>query len=194
MHAAGVEVLPLREMTGEALFNEVFLDGVVVPDDCVVGDVDGGWRLARSTLANERVAMSGGSSLGSAVEELLARAVADGAADAAGSRARLGALVAQGHAFSMLGLRSTLRSLRGEGPGPESSVQKLVGVEHRQAVAETALELLGPTGAVLDDRTWPVVHEMLVSRCLSIAGGTTQVLRILVGDRVLGLPREPAGS
>jgi len=194
MHAAGVEVRPLREMTGEALFNEVFLDGVVVPDDCVVGDVDGGWRLARSTLANERVAMSGGSSLGSAVEELLARAVADGAADDAVTRDRLGALVAQGHAFSMLGLRATLRSLRGEGPGPESSVQKLVGVEHRQTVAETALELLGPAGAVLDDRTSPVVHEMLVSRCLSIAGGTTQVLRNLVGERVLGLPREPAGS
>jgi len=194
MHAAGVEVRPLREITGEAMFNEVFLDDVVVPDDCVVGDVDDGWRLARSTLANERVAMSGGSSLGSAVEELLARAVADGAADDAVTRDRLGRLVAQGHAFSMLGLRATLRSLRGEGPGPESSVQKLVGVEHRQTVAESALELLGPSGAVLDDRVAPVAHEMLVSRCLSIAGGTTQVLRSLVGERVLGLPREPAGS
>jgi 3-oxochol-4-en-24-oyl-CoA dehydrogenase len=194
MHADGVEVRPLREMTGEALFNEVFLDGVVVPDDCVVGDVDGGWRLARATLANERVAMSGGSSLGSSVERLLAQAAESGAAADPVVRDRLGHLVAQGHAVSMLGLRATLRSLRGEGPGPESSVQKLVGVEHRQAVAETALELLGPGGAVVDDRTAPVVHEMLVSRCLSIAGGTTQVLRNLVGERVLGLPREPAGS
>jgi len=194
MHADGVEVRPLREMTGDALFNEVFLDGVVVPDDCVVGEVDGGWRLARSTLANERVAMSGGSSLGSAVEELIARAVESSADGDAVTRDRLGALVAQGHACSMLGLRATLRSLRGEGPGPESSVQKLVGVEHRQTVAETGLELLGPAGAVVDSRTAPVVHEMLVSRCLSIAGGTTQVLRNLVGERVLGLPREPAGS
>ncbi len=194
MQADGVEVRPLREMTGDALFNEVFLDGVVVPDDCVVGEVDGGWRLARSTLANERVAMSGGSSLGSAVEQLLVRAVEGGTDRDAVTRDRLGALVAQGHAFSMLGLRATLRSLRGDGPGPESSVQKLVGVEHRQTAAETALELLGPAGAVLDQRTAPVVHELLVSRCLSIAGGTTQVLRNLVGERVLGLPREPAGS
>jgi 3-oxochol-4-en-24-oyl-CoA dehydrogenase len=194
MHSPGVEVRPLREMTGESLFNEVFLDGVVVPDDCVVGEVDGGWRLARSTLANERVAMSGGSSLGTAVEELLGRAVESGVADDAVTRDRLGALVAEGHAVSMVGLRATLRSLRGDAPGPESSVQKLVGVEHRQTVAETALELLGACGAVVDDRTAPVVHEMLVSRCLSIAGGTTQVLRNLVGERVLGLPREPATS
>jgi 3-oxochol-4-en-24-oyl-CoA dehydrogenase len=194
MRSEGVQVRPLREMTGEALFNEVFLDGVVVPDDCVVGDVDGGWRLARGTLANERVAMSGGSSLGAAVEQLLALvAERDLAADPV-TRDRIGALVAQAHAVSMLGLRATLRSLRGEGPGAESSVQKLVGVEHRQTVAETALELLGPAGAVVGDHSSAVIHEMLVSRCLSIAGGTTQVLRNLVGERVLGLPREPAGS
>nr|MDQ4007018.1 acyl-CoA dehydrogenase family protein [Actinomycetota bacterium] len=194
MRSEGVEVRPLREMTGEALFNEVFLDRVLVPDDCVVGEVDGGWRLARATLANERVAMSGGSSLGSAVEQLLALAAETDVADDPVVRDRLGGLVAQGHAVSMLGLRGTLRSLRGEGPGAESSVQKLVGVEHRQAVAETALELLGPSGAAVDDRSAPVIHEMLVSRCLSIAGGTTQVLRSLVGERVLGLPREPSGS
>jgi alkylation response protein AidB-like acyl-CoA dehydrogenase len=181
-------------MTGEALFNEVFLDGVFVPDDCVVGEVDGGWRLARSTLADERVAMSGGSSLGSAVETLLALAAARGVADDPVTLDRLGALVAQGHAFSMLGLRATARSLRGGGPGAESSVQKLVGVEHRQAVAEAALELLGPAGAVVDDTSAEVIHEMLLTRCLSIAGGTTQVLRSLVGERVLGLPREPAAG
>jgi 3-oxochol-4-en-24-oyl-CoA dehydrogenase len=194
MRSEGVDVRPLREMTGEALFNEVFLDGVVVPDDCVVGGVDGGWRIARATLANERVAMSGGSSLGASVEQLLRLAADTGAADDPVARDRLGLLVAEGHAVSMLGLRATLRSLRGEGPGPESSVQKLVGVEHRQAVAETAVELLGPAGAVVDERTAPLVHEMLVSRCLSIAGGTTQVLRSLVGERVLGLPREPTSS
>ncbi len=194
MRSDGVEVRPLREMTGDAMFNEVFLDGVVVPDDCVVGEVDGGWRLARATLANERVAMSGGSSLGPAVEQLLTLASEAGVADDPVSRDRLGALVAHGHAVSMLALRSTLRSLRGEGPGAESSVQKLVGVEHRQTVAETALELLGSGGSVVDDSSQPVIHEMLLSRCLSIAGGTTQVLRSLVGERVLGLPREPAGN
>ncbi|MDQ4084278.1 MAG: acyl-CoA dehydrogenase family protein, partial [Actinomycetota bacterium] len=194
MRAEGLEVRPLREMTGEALFNEVFLDGVFVPDGGVVGEVDGGWRLARATLADERVAMSGGSSLGASVEQLLARSAESGAAADPVVRDRLGRLVAEGHAVSMLGLRATMRSLRGEGPGPESGVQKLVGVEHRQAVAEAALELLGPAGATVDDRTSPVVHEMLVSRCLSIAGGTTQVLRNLVGERVLGLPREPAGA
>jgi 3-oxochol-4-en-24-oyl-CoA dehydrogenase len=194
MRSAGVEVRPLREMTGEALFNEVFLDGVLVPDDCVVGEVGGGWRLARSTLADERVAMSGGSSLGAAAERLLELAAEAGADDDPVTRDRLGGLVSEGHAVSMLGLRATMRRLRGEGPGPESGVQKLVGVQHRQRVAEAALELLGPVGAVVGPGSAPVVHEMLVSRCLSIAGGTTQVLRTLVGERVLGLPREPSGD
>lgn len=183
MRTPGITLRPLREITGEARFNEVFLDDVFVPDDCVVGEVDGGWKLARTTLANERVALGAGSSLGEAVEKLLA-ASQDPADE------RLGFLVAQGLSVSLVDLRATMRQLDGRGPGPESSVCKLVGVRHRQDVAEAAVDLLGPAGAAVDDDTGPVLHELLLTRCLSIAGGTTQVLLNLVGERILGLPRE----
>jgi alkylation response protein AidB-like acyl-CoA dehydrogenase len=185
MRADGITLRPLREITGDARFNEVFLDDVFVPDDCVVGEVDGGWPLARTTLANERVALGAGSSLGDGVERLLALA-----AEHDCDRDRLGALVAQGLSVSLVDLRATLRQLDGRGPGPESSVCKLVGVRQRQDVAEAAVELLGPAGAALDPTTEPHLHELLLTRCLSIAGGTTQVLRTLVGERILGLPRE----
>ncbi len=188
MRSAGITLRPLREMTGEARFNEVFLDDVFVPDDCVVGEIGGGWRLARTTLANERVALGTGSALGDGVERLLALA-ADRALDD-GVRERVGALVAQGLSVSLVDLRATLRRLDGRGPGPESSVCKLVGVRHRQDVAEAAVDLLGADGAAVDDTTRAAVHEFLVTRCLSIAGGTTQVLRNLIGERILGLPRE----
>ncbi|HWN34591.1 MAG TPA: acyl-CoA dehydrogenase family protein, partial [Pseudonocardia sp.] len=177
------DIRPLREITGDALFNEVFLDDVLVPDDCLVGPPHGGWALARTTLANERVAMGGGSSLGEAVERLLASAPAPDE--------RLGALVAQGLAVSLLELRATLRRLDGEDPGAESSVRKLVGVRHRQDVAEAALELAGPDGAAGDGASAALVHEFLLSRCHSIAGGTTQILSTLAGERILRLPREP---
>ncbi|WP_434444988.1 acyl-CoA dehydrogenase family protein [Lentzea sp. E54] len=178
MRSDGVEVRPLREITGDARFNEVFLDDVFVPDDCVVGEVNDGWRLARTTLANERVAM--GSALGEPLEQVLR---SPGAADHA---ERLGALVAQGLAVSVLDLRASLRVLGGQEPGAESSVRKLVGVRQRQDVAEFAVDLLGPDAAVDGD----LVHEFLLTRCLSIAGGTTQVLMNLAGERILGLPRE----
>jgi alkylation response protein AidB-like acyl-CoA dehydrogenase len=178
MRSEGVDVRPLREITGDARFNEVFLDDVFVPDDCVVGEVNDGWRLARTTLANERVAM--GSSLGESLERVLA-------SDAAADRPeRLGELVAQGLAVAALDLRASLRVLSGQEPGAESSVRKLVGVRQRQDVAEFAVELLGPDGAVAGE----LVHEFLLTRCLSIAGGTTQVLMNLAGERILGLPRE----
>jgi alkylation response protein AidB-like acyl-CoA dehydrogenase len=186
MRTEGITLRPLREITGEARFNEVFLDDVFVPDDCVVGEVGGGWRLARTTLASERVALGAGSSLGEGVELLLSLA---GELDD-GARERVGFLVAQGLSVSLVDLRATLRQLDGRGPGPESSVCKLVGVRQRQDVAEAVLDLLGPGGAALDDTTAPVVHEFLLTRCLSIAGGTTQVLRNVIGERILGLPRE----
>ena len=121
------------------MFNEVFLDDVFVPDDCVVGAPGDGWRLARSTLASERVAMGRGSSLGEAVERLLAPAH-DGPSEL------LGSLVADGLAVSLLDLRATMRQLPGRTPGADSAVRKLVGVSHRQAVAEAALLLCGPDG------------------------------------------------
>ncbi len=188
MRTPGIDVRPLREITGDSVFNEVFLDAVFVPDDRVVGEVDGGWRLARSTLADERVAMGRGSSLGESLERVLALA----AAHEPDVRERVGALVGEGLAVSLLDLRAGLRRLGGRDPGAESSVRKLVGVRHRQTVAEFALDLLGPDGTTTEGPAGAVVHEFLLSRCLSIAGGTTQVLLNLAGERILGLPRENA--
>jgi hypothetical protein len=193
MRSPGITVRPLREITGDELFNEVFLDEVFVPADCLVGPEHGGWPLARTTLANERVAMSAGSAFGAGVERLLAR-YADSGVDQPGRpglEQRLGALIAQGLSVSLLRLRGLLRQLDGQDPGSESSVHKLVGVAHRQDVAELALELLGPDGAATDGPATSAAHEFLLSRCLSIAGGTTQVLSTLAGERLLGLPREP---
>jgi alkylation response protein AidB-like acyl-CoA dehydrogenase len=177
MRSAGIDIRPLREITGEALFNEVFLDEVFVPDDLVVGEVDGGWPLARATLANERVAMGSGSSLGDDVERLLA--------GDAGTSEELGGLVAEGLACSLLDLRATIRQLDGRDPGAESSVRKLVGVRHRQHVAEFGLELLGMDGTAASHE----LQNYLTSRCLTIAGGTTQVLLTVAAERILGLPR-----
>jgi alkylation response protein AidB-like acyl-CoA dehydrogenase len=167
----------LREITGRSVFNEVFLDGVFVPDDCVVGAPGDGWRLARATLATERVAMGRGSSLGENVEALLSTEADE----------ELGGLVADGLAVSLLDLRAMLAQLDGQDSGALSAVRKLVGVAHRQAVAEAAYVRCGPDGAAADAEP---LHEFLLTRCLSIAGGTTQILLSLVAERVLGLPRE----
>src|SRR5699024_11771534 len=185
MAAPGVTVRPLREITGRAVFNEVFLDEVFVPDSDVVGEPGDGWRLARTTLANERVSLTSGSALGEGVERLIS-------ADENGVSVdpdTLGGLVAQGSAASLLELRATLRRLAGDQPGAESSVSKLVGVRHRQQVAETSLDTLGTAASAVDEGTSAAQHEFLLSRCLSIAGGTTQVLLNVVGERLLGLPR-----
>ena len=183
MSSPGIEIRPLREMTGDAMFNEVFLDDVFVPDDCVVGDVDGGWKLARTTLANERVAMAG-SQLGTSVEAALTLMGDDPVA-----RSRVGHAVAQATVVSLLGARATLRSIAGQPPGPESSVAKLVGVRSRQDAAELVVELLGERIVLDDERSRAAVHQQLLTRCLSIAGGTTQVLRNVAAERILGLPR-----
>jgi alkylation response protein AidB-like acyl-CoA dehydrogenase len=184
MSSGGIEVRPLRELTGEALFNEVFLDQVFVPDEAVVGQVGGGWRLARTTLANERVAMAG-AGLGETLE--LAVSMVDGLRPAAVER--VGRAIALGQVVSLLGLRSTLRSIAGQGPGAESSVAKLVGVRSRQDSAELAMELLGDEVLTGSERAARVTDVFLRNRCLSIAGGTTQVLRNVAGERILGLPR-----
>ncbi len=186
MGSAGIEVRPLRELTGAALFNEVFLDEVFVPDECVVGEVNGGWRLARTTLANERVAMAG-SRLGDAIELSLTLLDEDGRG---GSDAeQVGHAIALAQVVKLLGTRSTLRSIAGQGPGAESSVAKLVGVRSRQDSAELAVELLGHEVLTSSERAAHAMDRFLNARCLSIAGGTTQILRNVAAERILGLPR-----
>lgn len=190
MTSPGIDIRPLRELTGEALFNEVFFNDVFVPDDCVVGEVGDGWRLARTTLANERVAMSSGSAFTSGVEELL-DAVERGVdqSDPA-AMTHVGTLVARAHADAMLGVRATLARVSGTDPGAASSVRKLVGMHLRQDAAELALDILGPRASAADDEaSQAALHATLATRSLTIAGGTSEILRNVIGERILGLPR-----
>jgi alkylation response protein AidB-like acyl-CoA dehydrogenase len=185
MTSAGIDIRPLRELTGDALFNEVFLDDVFVPDDCLVGQVDDGWKLARTTLANERVAMAS-TKLGASVERAVELVAAD---PEPADLVRVGHAVALSAACSLLGARSALTSIAGEGPGASSSVAKLLGVRNRQDASELVVDLLG-SRALLDDADVQAdIHEMLLTRCLSIAGGTTQILRNVAAETILGLPR-----
>ena len=165
MHAPGIDIRALREITGCTMFNEVFLDDVFVPDHCVLGAPGEGWRVAMSTLATERVAIGGVQD--EVVDKLLAAVTPDYAE-------RAGFHVACAHAVALLGER-----------GAHPAIRKLLGTAHRQAAAETALEQLGPAGAAETDAS----QEFLLTRCLSIAGGTTQILLTQVAERVLGLPR-----
>jgi alkylation response protein AidB-like acyl-CoA dehydrogenase len=183
MSSSGLLIRPLREITGEALFNEVFLDDVFVPDELVIGKVDGGWPLARTTLANERVAMGGGGKLDKGMEDLL-RAVGDVELDVA-DRDGLGQLIVAAQIGSLLDQRIAEMAVGGRDPGAQSSVRKLVGVRYRQALAERVMELTAG-GGLIDN---PEVRYFLNTRCLTIAGGTEQILLTLAGERLLGLPR-----
>jgi alkylation response protein AidB-like acyl-CoA dehydrogenase len=183
MSSPGILIRPLREITGDALFNEVFLDGVFVPDEMVVGTVNDGWRLARTTLANERVAMAQGTALGNPMEQLLA-AAAEINLDVA-QQDRLARLIITAQVGSLLDQRIAQLAVGGQDPGAQSSVRKLIGVRYRQALAEFRMDLSDGAGAVEDK----IVHDFLNTRCLTIAGGTEQILLTLAGERLLGLPR-----
>jgi alkylation response protein AidB-like acyl-CoA dehydrogenase len=191
MTSPGIEVRPLREITGDALFNEVFFDGCFVPDDCVVGEVNGGWKLARTTLANERVSLSTDSAFGGALEGVLSRVTGDPALQDPVTLDRLGRLLGEAQSLAQLGMRATLRSVGGLQPGPESSVRKLLGAEFEQRVHEFGLDLAGPDGAVATGDAAASAHGVLHSKCLTIAGGTSEVQRNVIGERLLGLPRDP---
>ncbi|WP_031014495.1 acyl-CoA dehydrogenase [Streptomyces sp. NRRL F-5727] len=182
----GIDIRPLKEITGDSLFNEVWFDGAVLPADAVVGEVNDGWRVARHTLGNERVHMADQVVFDTGLEALIkASAEADGSV-----RARTGALLAEAHALACIGLRTTLLQVSGLEPGAGASVRKLVQTLHQQKTAELALELLGPDGAVREGPGAAAVHGLLMSRCLTIAGGTTQVQLNVVAERLLGLPRD----
>lgn len=183
MRSPGIEVRPLREITGDELFNEVFFDEVFVPDDMVVGEVNDGWRLARTTLSNERVAMAHGTALGNPMEQLLGD-LSDAAVDA-GTAERLGELLLAAQVGSLLDQRIAQLAVGARDTGAEASARKLIGVRYRQALEEFRMELSPGGGLVVND----AVQRFLNTRCLSIAGGTEQILLSMAGERLLGLPR-----
>jgi 3-oxochol-4-en-24-oyl-CoA dehydrogenase len=183
MSSPGIEIRPLREITGDSLFNEVFLDNVFVPDEMVVGKVNDGWRLARTTLANERIAMASGTALGNPMEELL-KVLAELDLDAA-QQDRLGRLIVIAQTGALLDQRIAQLAVVGQDPGAQSSVRKLIGVRYRQALAEYMMDV-SSGGGLVDNRA---VFDFLNTRCLTIAGGTEQILLTVAAERLLGLPR-----
>ncbi|OBF24023.1 acyl-CoA dehydrogenase [Mycobacterium kubicae] len=183
MKSPGIEIRPLREITGDSLFNEVFLDNVFVPDEMVVGAVNDGWRLARTTLANERVAMATGTALGNPMEELL-KVLAELNIDVA-QQDRLAMLILDAQAGALLDQRIAQLAVGGQDPGAQSSVRKLIGVRYRQALAEYMMDVSEGGGLVEN----AAVHDFLNTRCLTIAGGTEQILLTVAAERLLGLPR-----
>ena len=183
MRAAGIDIRPLREITGDDLFNEVFFDDVFVPDAMVVGAVDDGWRLARSTLASERVAMAHGTALGNPMEELL-RTLAAAGPDVS-LDAHLGGLLVAAQVGSLLDHRIAQLAVGGKDTSAEASARKLMGVRYRQSLEEFRMETSPGSGIEDND----AVQSFLNTRCLSIAGGTEQILLTMAGERLLGLPR-----
>jgi 3-oxochol-4-en-24-oyl-CoA dehydrogenase len=188
MKAEGVDVRPLREASGGALFCEIFFNDVFVPDDDVVGPVNGGWKVARSTLGNERVSIGGGSGVGPNMEAInFYKAAPD---DPAVAQA-VGALIAESQAMRLLNLRSTERAIVGGEPGPEGNVSKLLSGEHAQRSAELGLTFGGAEVALTDGAGAGTSAALIFSRALTIAGGTSEINRNQIGERILGLPRDP---
>ncbi|MDT5304836.1 MAG: hypothetical protein QOE48_503, partial [Mycobacterium sp.] len=183
-----VQIRPLTEITGETLFNEVFFDDVFVPDRDVVGGVNDGWSVAMAAFGNERVSIGGGSvtMTADALIDLLARHRPDDT----GAARDVGALLIEAYTLAALNLRQAARAVFDAGPGIEGNIAKLFGAEHAQRVAELGLRLT--SRAILVGEEAKVVHDYLFSRCLTIAGGTSEIVRNLIAERILGLPRDPA--
>lgn len=183
-----VRIRPLTEITGETLFNEVFFDDVFVPDHDVVGGVNDGWSVAMAAFGNERVSIGGGSvtMTAGALLDLLARHRPGDT----GIAREVGALLIESYTLATLNLRQAARAVFDAGPGVEGNIAKLFGAEHAQRVAELALRIAD--WAILVGEEPDVVHDYLFSRCLTIAGGTSEIVRNLVAERILGLPRDPA--
>jgi 3-oxochol-4-en-24-oyl-CoA dehydrogenase len=190
MHAKGVEVRPLKMTSGGSEFNEVFFDDVFVPDDDVVGPVDGGWTVARATLGNESVSIGGGDG---ALVFPAAGMIAPFDANPgrlAGGAGRVGRYIAKVQAAGLLNLRSAHRAVAGGEPGPEGAMSKLIISENGHEAAAILAELNGPETAFMEDAAMANML-VLMHRGISIAGGTSEIKRNQVGERILGLPRDP---
>jgi alkylation response protein AidB-like acyl-CoA dehydrogenase len=194
MHVDGVEIRPLREMTGRSTFNEVALDRVFVADESVVGLPGEGWRIATATLSYERVTMSRGAALGNDLAALLAAARQSGPALSAARRDGIAAAAVDAGALTALRRRMLSRAVAGATPGTEASVAKLFGAQLEQRVEELGLALHDAAGMIDGGDARPWIFGLLLKRCVTIAGGTSEIQRTVIGERVLGLPREPRSA
>ena len=200
MDAPGIEIRPLIDMTGEHAFNEVFLTDVRIPADHLIGPEHGGWELAKVTLGNERVSLSGEGALwgmGPTAEDLVDLIRGAGGAPSASTRERLVDVWIEAQILRVLRLRMVSAVLAGRAPGAEASVRKAIADAHGQHIMDVARDLAGPFGMLagtgpvgsLADPTWS--RGFLFSPALTIGGGTAEVQRNIVAERVLGLPRDP---
>jgi alkylation response protein AidB-like acyl-CoA dehydrogenase len=191
MHAEGVDVRPLKMTTGQSEFNEVFFNDVFVPDDDVVGAVNDGWTVARATLGNESVSIGGGQG-GMSMPGTSFLPSFDAHPDRLiGGAARIGRYISTHEAMTVLNLRSAHRAVAGGEPGPEGAVTKLVLSENLHEAAAILTELGGSEVAFMDGDTFMTGFMVLMHRGMSIAGGTSEIKRNQIGERILGLPRDP---
>ncbi|MFN8052301.1 MAG: acyl-CoA dehydrogenase family protein [Acidimicrobiales bacterium] len=197
MTAPGVEVRPLRQMTGGAGFNEVFFTDVRVPDTHRLGEVGQGWGVAVTTLMNERASIGSGMGLGRGpgpFERLIALTRVMGLADDPLTRDRLMRLYIDQKVISLTGKRALAAMQQGKLPGPELSILKLAGTLNLLAIADYAAQVLGPK-VCADTGEWGTfAWSTLVCGAPGgrLGGGTDEILRNVIGERVLGLPREPS--
>jgi 3-oxochol-4-en-24-oyl-CoA dehydrogenase len=192
MASEGVEVRPLRELTGKEFFNEVFIDDVFVPDGLVLGEVNRGWEVSRNTLTAERVTIGSAENPSLASLERLVELMRDGDFDQIAQN-RAGQLIAEGHAAKVLNMRSTLLTLAGGDALPPAAISKLLAMRTAQAYAEFGSATFGVDAAIGDtgqlQGQW--AEYLLASRASTIYGGTSEVQLNIIAERLLGLPRDP---
>jgi len=200
MEAKGVEIRPIKQINGASDFNEVFFSDVRVPDTNRVGAVNDGWRCALTTLMNERASIGSGGGMGIGITELikLARETqwnGRPALDDPSVRQRIAEFYIALKGLEYTSYRTLTALSRGQTPGPENSIGKMVGAPLRQKLASFGIELMGAAGATLDADATPLggtfQHGWLGAPGLRIAGGTDEILHNIVAERVLGLPGEP---
>lgn len=191
MKAPGVQVRPLRQITGGKEFNEVFFNDVFVPDEDVVGEPNAGWTVARATLGNERVSIGGGAGGIAPASAWLVQLAKTHGSRVAGAVERVGRFLADDHALRLLNLRRAARSIAGAGPGPEGNITKLKLAEHFGEQGAIATALLGPELALEGGEGALAARAAMGARGMAIAGGTSEVARNQIAERILGMPRDP---
>src|SRR5579863_6387859 len=191
MRAPGVTVRPLKMPNGSSDFNEVFFDDVFVPDADVVGPIDAGWTVARATLGNESVSIGGGDGGRTMPVEAFIAPLDAHPERLSGGAGRVGRHIARTQVMGVLNQRAAYRAVAGGAPGPEGNITKLLLSELGHETAAIMAELAGPDGAFLEGAGGTGAMLMLMNRALSIAGGTSEIKRNQIAERILGLPRDP---